>query len=439
MQLNTIEQLSSYPSSDNRLLIVDWSSLSYHMIHSIPARKRNGTLIGAENAEEEVEIWKKMMFDEMIHIIKLFNPMDVILTREGKNGWRHDYVRQYYGENTEIYYDDKAYYVRFDNRLYVLTKGPDDEILVEEKNPVKDSSILPEKHRKLKDMPPEKQRMFWEYKLPNGYPLLPVYKGKRSVSKWELNVEKKDWLAVKDSFIDEIAPLIRAKVVGYEKAEGDDVAYVAVDKYKDEYDSIVLVTRDSDMNQLLTNPKLVIYNHVSKNMTECPNAKDFLEIKILKGDNSDNINGMALPGKKNKLSDGGATAMFESGDYVDRAKSEGWYCQYIRNQKLINLAYSPMEVKDELSKEMDNPGVELASPEELYSMKFVGDDVDDVLRMRNRGYFCMNTKECVKDHFDAFRKNVESDGIKYTEKLRKPMHTRSFGSLEGIFNIGGIA
>ena len=92
MVMNTYNPIKTYPYSPNRLMVIDWASLSYHQMHSIKSEKRT-TVLNIESAEDEIRMWNNHMLSKVLKYIKLFNPKDIICALEGKNVWRFDYVR----------------------------------------------------------------------------------------------------------------------------------------------------------------------------------------------------------------------------------------------------------------------------------------------------------------------------------------------------------
>jgi hypothetical protein len=318
------DPIKTFPYSRNRLVIIDWASLSYHQWHGIntklnksymtkePEDEYGNTSLFERTQDSELAMWRTSMLNRMIKYVKLFNPIDIIFALEGTNVWRNNIVKYYYNENCIVYYDKYAYYLRYDNFLYKVTQR-NDVIFAEKKDFIKDSEILDKQSKKLNQMPQRIQDMMWNAYLPNGTtPLLPKYKGKRAKQEWKFITEKNFWREYKEEFAYNISSVFRAKVVRRMDAEGDDIIYVACNYLKDKYDSIILITGDSDMNQLLTIPNLQIYNHRTDQIVECDDPECYLDIKILQGDSADNINGIALPNKTTQLTEKSSIKLFES-------------------------------------------------------------------------------------------------------------------------------
>jgi 5'-3' exonuclease len=453
--MKNYDPLKYFPHSTNRLVIVDWASLSYHQWHGINTKLKHSYMtqrpvndwndkddwsnysdepVFERTQENELAMWRTSMINRMMRYVKLFNPIDMIFALEGIEVWRNDVVKEYYGENCTVFYDKHAYYLRYDNFLYKVTNR-DTGIFAEKKDFVKDAAILDNPSKLLKDMPERVQRMMWDAYLPNGTaPLLPKYKGKRLKQQWDFVTEKKYWREYKEEFAKDISSVFRAKTVRRMDAEGDDVIYVACNYLKDKYDSIILITGDSDMNQLLTIPNLKIYNHRHDQIVECEHPEDYLEIKILQGDSSDNINGMALPNKKTQLGEKGAEKLFESTNNIyAQAQADGWDKQYRRNQTLIDLSYIPTTIQRNICNLIDDAKSELCELEYIYSLDTTKKTIDELINMKNMGMYSMLDKGYAEENPDIFNPE-QFEQQEAAEKMAATSTKREFGDMKDVFD-----
>lgn len=424
-------QLENIPVSENRLLIVDWASLAYHQLHALNSKVKSAQVVEFNTPEDELSVWKSGMLSKMLRYIKLFNPKDILLSKEGAKVWRSDFVKEWYNERAYLSFDSTGYYLRYDNFLYKFAKDKTGDVIATKMDVIKDIELVPDNAKKLKDMPDRIQKMCWDS-------ILPKYKGTRSKSEWPFLIDKAVWRDYKETFSDELGKVFRSHVVGHEEAEGDDIIYVGMNHWSKHYDSIVLITRDSDLNQLLSNPKLMIFNHVKETFVECQNPSTFTECKILSGDKADNINGMALPGKKMQVGAKGATKLFEStGNIYAVAQESGWDAQYLRNQKLIDLSYIPTHIQREIVESLDASKPELCAVEEIYEMGYNQKMGQEVTTMKNVGYYALNTKEYLEAHPDLFNKDMltidKTEGEKKFKKALEPK--RNFDDYSSVFNV----
>ena len=390
--------VTSYPFAGNRLLVIDWASLSYHQFHSIGSDK-NREKYGLLDAEGEIELWRTKMITKILDYVALFNPRHLIFALEGKAAWRRKFVEDYYGEHATVYWNSSEYYVASDNYLYMVRKASGDGYAVTKLKPSDVDSLAELRHRPLKDMPDKQRRMLWDIRTPAGTPILPSYKGQRTAKPWTFMVEKKVWAEYREQFAKELAPVFRARAVQCIHAEGDDIIYASVQKYAGECDDVIVVTRDSDMAQI-KNSNVRLFNHQTDTFIVKDDPEKYLDWKVLCGDSSDNINGMAFvdkktgkwkPGKRDQISDAGATILLEACPNIyQTAKDNGWADQYMRNRTLIDLSRVPDEVKKEIAFELDMPEPESPAGLERFDFWNVPDQaMRTYLTVQSTGFYCM--------------------------------------------------
>lgn len=395
--------VTNYPYVDNRLVIFDWASLSYHMFHSL-ASDKNRERYGLLDSEGELELWRTKMIGRVMDYVALFNPRHVVFALEGKAAWRKRFVEEYYGEHADIYYNKSEYYVLADNYLYMVQKASDGGFAVT-KLAIKDRSKLEGlHHRKLKDMPEKQRAMFWGIYTPSGDPILPSYKGQRKSKPWKFATDKKVWAEYRERFAKELAPLFRARPLQCHHAEGDDIIYATIRKYVGECDDVIVITRDSDMAQLISG-KVRMFNHQTDTFFAEPDPVGYLDGKVLAGDSSDNVNGMAFVDtrkgkvglyyaeKATQIAEGSAHILLESCPNVyETAKKNGWADQYMRNRTLIDLSRVPADVSREIEDAMDAfPEPQAPAGFERLDFWDVPDMVrDNYLRLQATGFYCVN-------------------------------------------------
>lgn len=354
--------VTSYPYNNNRVMIVDWASLSYHMFYSIGSDK-NRAKYGLMSSEGEIELWRTKMVTKLMDYVALFNPKHIIFALEGKAAWRKKYVERYYDEHAVIYWNSSEYYVQADNYLYLVQKATVGDGYSITKLKASDRLKLGElSHKLLGKMPQKQHDMFWKLKLPKGQPVLPSYKGHRASKPWTFFTDKKVWAEYREQFAQELAPLFRARAIQCLHAEGDDIIYAAATQLAVESDDIIVITKDSDMTQIkYSNVK--IFNHQTDTFSTQDDPEKYLDLKVLMGDSSDNINGMAFVNPKDgsfaekrntQLSDVGAADLLANCPNVyEAAKKYGWDDQYMRNRTLIDLSRVPPDVTQEIDMQMD--------------------------------------------------------------------------------------
>lgn len=430
--------VTNYHFVDNRLLVIDWASLSYHLFHSIDSDK-NRAKYGLLDAEGELELWRTKMVTRLMDYIALFNPKHLIFALEGKAAWRRKFVKDYYEEHAEVYWNSNEYYVAADNYLYMVQKASGDGYAVTKLAPKNLKELGELKHKKLGEMPDKQKRMFWDIHTPRGTPILPSYKGQRKAKPWPFSVDKKVWAEYREQFAKELAPLFRARAVQCGSAEGDDVIYAAVQRYAGSSDDVIVITRDSDLAQINV-PNVRIFNHQTDTFVVKDNPEKYLDHKVLCGDSSDNINGMAFVDvktgkwkaeKRDQVSDKGAITLMESCPNVyETAKANGWADQYMRNRTLIDLSRVPDAVKKEISALLELPEPETVAGFERLEFWNVPEMIQTHYRqMQTVGFYCLNAL----NSRTTFNKDLFT---RYKTAERKPVVDIGENSVITAENIG---
>ena len=404
--------LLSYPRSKNRLLVIDWASVGYHQWHSMLS-KHNAGVYDIDTSEKELKVWKTLVAAKIMKYIRLFNPMDVVIALEGDGKiWRKKYYAEYYQENTEIFYDKSGYYVRFDNFFYHVKKTPSG-VTIDKLDPTKPVPNLTKiDYEKLS---PEAKQVMED--------VIPSYKGTRKLLPWKHLTPKAVWTKVRDEFAFQLGEIIRAKNIRDFESEGDDIIYVAVRYYEPKYESIVLVSGDGDCTQLLNQKNLIIYNNNKDNLVTCHDPNRFLNVKVLSGDKSDNINGMALPGKKVQLGETGADNLFESvgGNCYAAAKSGGWEKQYLRNRKLIDMSFIPLEIETRVKNLLDVPRPEIAPHEKIFRLDITEKIMKELTSMKELGYYTLHDYAEVEKNPNLFKESLVSKSFYDAPEPTTPM------------------
>lgn len=423
---NSIPPLRSYRQVNNRCLIVDWASLAYHQVFSLNTAK-NREKYGFQGAEGEVRLWRTFMIEELLKLISLFNPMHLVFALEGKNSWRNEVVREYYGEHSTVYYitspEKRAYFVKSDNKAYEVQKAIDGQFIVKPISVDNMPKLESLEHMKLNEFPQRVQDMLWGVKTAKGDPIIPAYKGTRSKNEWPFSIDRKVWRKYKEQFAKELAPLFRARAVECPGAEGDDVIYAAAKKFRDVCDDVIVVTHDSDMLQIGFS-HVRIFDHIQFNFMTVDDPVKYLDVKVLAGDDSDNINGMAFVKQKtgeldftvkNQFGPPTAAKFLERFPNVyDVAKNNGWGDQYMRNRRLIDLSCVPETVSMSLDAELSRPEPNLCGFE-LLDFWQVEDYYKELMQnMRSYGYRTMIPAEMAARRMPVEMPEVsQSNGMVY--------------------------
>lgn len=138
--------------------------------------------------------------------------------------------------------------------------------------------------------------------------VFPEYKGNRTAA--EKTEEEKQWMSEfieQANILYENLPLFGVKCLRKTGWEGDDLIYGLVDSLKTKYpnDRVVIVSTDEDFHQLISE-RVDLYSPIKQVLYTLENYQEmmgisqdlFLTYKILKGDSSDGISGIAGIGEK---------------------------------------------------------------------------------------------------------------------------------------------
>jgi 5'-3' exonuclease len=181
----------------------------------------------------------------------------------------------------------------------------------------------------------------WRYRIYSDYKA--HRKAKRANSKIVIDFDL--FFSVFEKFIEDIKVAFpNIYVLKTENTEADDIIAVLV-KNTFKTSDCTIISSDGDLNQLI-NDKVRQYDPIKCKMVECLNPKRELELKILRGDTSDNIKGI-----KRGVGVKTAEKIFAMGvdEYVNSQEveiQESIRDRYRLNTQLINLDFIPVEIVD---------------------------------------------------------------------------------------------
>ena len=190
--------------------------------------------------------------------------------------------------------------------------------------------------------------------------IFPHYKFKRKANREK---DGMDWDAIFkciDNATSYIQTFFPYKFIRVENAEADDVIGVLAPKIAATGETVLIVSRDSDLTQLLKYPNVKQYSPVDKKFLALNDVDAFLKNKIICGDTSDSI--------PNILSDDDAIASDSKRqkpmtkprleEYMTKAVSEypdEIRKNYERNKKLIDLTEIPKYIQENILYEFEKP------------------------------------------------------------------------------------
>lgn len=179
--------------------------------------------------------------------------------------------------------------------------------------------------------------------------IYPEYKQKRKENRDQSPVDFEKFFPIADSFWSDFKSTFGSlRFVKLNEIEADDIVATLAEKFPER--KFVVVSTDKDYVQLLKNKNFRLWNPIKKDYVESLNPADDLTVKIICGDKSDNISGIKRgvgEKKAEKLIRENALDDFLSAD-PEAADA------FLRNKKLIDMAYIPQTVKDRILAEYDS-------------------------------------------------------------------------------------
>jgi hypothetical protein len=189
----------------------------------------------------------------------------------------------------------------------------------------------------------------------------PEYKAARSTKRDESKI---DWSQVY-SWLDEIKQEINEytpfTLINTPKAEADDVIATLVERYSNE--NILIVSADKDFLQLQQNPNVKQYSVYTRKMMKEEDPHRYLLEHILRGDSSDGVPNVLSdddtfitegkrqsPLRKKRLDELCESWINTGTPYFD---NEIHLRNFYRNQRMIDLSFIPIELKEQINYEID--------------------------------------------------------------------------------------
>ena len=191
---------------------------------------------------------------------------------------------------------------------------------------------------------------------------MPHVQRQPEVEIWEYTTTKKEWNEKRAEITRDVADAVKAICVQVKLAEADDIcAHMA--QVAPDYFQIVIASVDGDLDQLQVKENVVRYNIHTREFVEAEDHAYKLKVKIISGDNGDNIKSCKVPVTnakgETKLKGAGPTLAEEllrknpGKKLVALAKKEGWLPQLMFNSTMINLNKIPEFVRKAIRAEIN--------------------------------------------------------------------------------------
>ena len=292
-------------------LVVDFSVIAHKSWHSIfsPNFEPQYKVLGKDEKNQdilqpwtELEEFSRNLCMNLFYLKSLYKPDEMILAMDAPSNWRADYVKQWYHDRVKVYeqlegVEKPTFYVTFDQVQWNITYVSQIDTWVTTKVKVKELFEPSEWDHKVYNYDEIKDHDVW--KLAIEKKLVPYYKGTRKNGNWVAYTPKDEFKAETARLGLELAPLLGARAIMVDNAEGDDVVTMSVldAEYFDPAQECVVVSIDQDLYQLATSHSNFIYYNPNTRK-EIPLRSDVAKLKlaykIIGGDGSDNIRGISM-------------------------------------------------------------------------------------------------------------------------------------------------
>jgi len=204
----------------------------------------------------------------------------------------------------------------------------------------------------IRELSPEKVVIAFDSKNCWRYSLYKEYKANRVKQHGKYVLDKKGFNSAIDDMVGDLKAIFPCiHTLRVDRTEGDDIiAILATHVFNKESEDVIIVSRDSDLNQLISLPNVSQYNPHSKSIVNVLNPKMELEVKIINGDSGDNIKGIKRGVGIKKSSDivknSSIDEFIESHD--TQLERDTIQEAYNLNRTLIDLSFIPNSLKDDI-------------------------------------------------------------------------------------------
>ena len=182
------------------------------------------------------------------------------------------------------------------------------------------------------------------------YDAYPQYKHKRKDARKESSMDWGELFRITNLVLDEIEENFPYKVIRHEKAEADDIIAVLCEETQEfgKHENVLIVSSDKDFAQLQKYSNIYQYSPMKKSFIKEKTPRKQLMELILKGDQADGVPNV-LSGDNVFVEGIRQTPLrakaVEQLTNDPKALGEEVYRNYLRNKRVIDLAETPVDIK----------------------------------------------------------------------------------------------
>lgn len=185
----------------------------------------------------------------------------------------------------------------------------------------------------------------------------PQYKANRRSGRDESDFDWAEAFRIMHQVKDEIKENFPYKVIHIDKCEADDIIATMVDHTQQfgQYEEVMIVSSDHDFKQLQKYDNVKQFSPMTKKFVEETHPRQNLQLKILTGDAGDGIPNVLSHDdtfvngdRQTPLSKKKKEAILEDLADGELLYAASWYRNYCRNETLIDLSKTPVELQEKI-------------------------------------------------------------------------------------------
>ena len=185
----------------------------------------------------------------------------------------------------------------------------------------------------------------------------PQYKANRRSGRDESDFDWAEAFRIMHQIKDEIKENFPYKVIHIDKCEADDIIATMVDHTQQfgQYEEVMIVSSDHDFKQLQKYDNVSQFSPMTKKFVEETHPRQNLQLKILTGDAGDGIPNVLSHDdtfvngdRQTPLSKKKKQAILEDLADGELLYAASWYRNYCRNETLIDLSKTPVELQEKI-------------------------------------------------------------------------------------------
>lgn len=185
----------------------------------------------------------------------------------------------------------------------------------------------------------------------------PQYKANRRSGRDESDFDWAEAFRIMHQIKDEIKENFPYKVIHIDKCEADDIIATMVDHTQQfgQYEEVMIVSSDHDFKQLQKYDNVKQFSPMTKKFVEETHPRQNLQLKILTGDAGDGIPNVLSHDdtfvngdRQTPLSKKKKEAILEDLADGELLYAASWYRNYCRNETLIDLSKTPVELQEKI-------------------------------------------------------------------------------------------